>query len=517
MSVRQLPVFALLIAACSLLGMAIVFIITTQGVSTWVDSAHYITAARHLVAGETMELCYGTPYLRFPPLFPATIASTMALGLAPLEGIRLINVVAFGVLILAAGWLYRLSLRSGILAVLGALAVALSWQQVLWAIHALTETVFTMLILLFLLQMWFFLKKQTPARFVLLVLAAALVTLQRYTGITVLAAGGLCLLLFLRQPFMQRLKYGVAFGICAALPLGVWLARNYAISGTILGVHGERQTWGLEYLSYIASPMLDWFVPQRIGRGGTVTGTAAGDLLGILLLIALSLWLYHRSRGTSPLEAAEFQPGWLAVVFFAVYFVVIQVGAPSVEILGAASRLTAPMYPLMILLVLWGLDRFGLWLNGRSQEPVGQVIVVALVAAWLVLPAEKIWREASGLSRSDGWTGFSSSEMRTSPLVNWETPEMIVEPLFSNKVLPLCILNSVHAMPISATDADMAEARLLAAESDVLTLIIFPDNERYDMQYSIEAFADNFTMEPLLTLEGETGIYRLTRSDSQPS
>ncbi|MBZ0302644.1 MAG: hypothetical protein K8J31_23065 [Anaerolineae bacterium] len=147
--IRRLPLFWLLLGVLSLLGTGLILTLTRQGIATWSDSGQYFTAARTLLAGDGLRTCSGGYLTLWPPLFPILIAALQAVGLTNLEAARVINAVAFGLIIFAAGALYRRSLKLPVLALLGAGAVLLSWPQVLWAIHALSETVFTLLLVVF--------------------------------------------------------------------------------------------------------------------------------------------------------------------------------------------------------------------------------------------------------------------------------------------------------------------------------------------------------------------------------
>ena len=500
-------VFWLLIAACSLLGMVIVLLITSQGVATWTDSGHYFGAAWSMVAGDELRNCYGAIFNRWPPLYPALLAAPMKLGFAPLDAARLVNVIAFGLTILGSGWLYYVALRSKALAILGTLAVALSWPQTLWAVHALSETVFTLLLVLFIALLARFSSQPTRRTFVFMVIAAALAALQRYLGVAAFMVGGLGILLFTAAPLVTRIRYAFLFGLCASIPLLFWVLRNQSLTGDPTGT---RLSWSLADMlnnfALFTSPMLDWIIPQRIDTGGTLTGSPLLDaalFIGVCVLV-----IFIGSRQSKSLRVIG-----AGLLFFAIYTIVVQLSASLVNFRNDAGRVAAPLYPLFALIVLCALGSAARFVDTRTSRQVGSVVTALFVAGWLILPAEKIWREVNGLTRSDGWTGFSTLELRTSLLVAWQQPEQIIEPLFSNKATTLCIHGGLAVQPISPTDAELAQQRMLESEFDVLTLIILPDSAQFEMQYSVEEFSDTFDIERLVSQEGETGIYRMTRND----
>jgi hypothetical protein len=462
------------------------------------DSADYLAAARSLLDGRGLELCSGSIYNRWPPLFPVTIAGLSAVGLEPLTAIGYLNALAFGALILVTGALLAQLLHMRVLALAGALAVALSWQQVLWAIHALTETVFTLLIVAFVWVLWLVIQRPTRLRWVLLVVLASAAALQRYLGLAAIPTGFVVLLL------ASRWRAALGFAVSAALLPGLWLLRNLTLADTLFGEHGGRHPWTLDYLEQAANRILNWFWPPRLAQGGTLTGAAAVDLALILGLVALLLILYYRRF---PSERLRDDPGWVVVIALVIFAVMLLWAAAGLPQPWDSQRLTAPLYPLFFVLIFWSLDRGGLWLRAVTRSRWPAWVLTALIYIWLLAPADKIAREFNLLTNSDGWRGFTAQELRASPLVRWEQPALITDPIYANKTAPICILaeRPVQTLPL----ADVSAA--LAALPDNLTLIILPDSRRYVLSYSLDDLASTFEIETLVPGEGDTGVYRLTR------
>jgi hypothetical protein len=382
----------------ALAGAALVLRITAGGgPATWMDSADYLAAARSLLAGRGLELCSGGIYNRWPPLFPVTIAGLTAVGLEPLTAIGYLNAVALGTLILVTGALLAQLLHMRVLALAGALAVALSWQQVLWAIHALTETVFTLLIVAFVWVLWLVIQRPTRLRWVLLVVLASAAALQRYLGLAAIPTGFVVLLL------TSRWRAALGFAVSAALLPGLWLLRNLTLADTLFGEHGGRHPWTLDYLEQAANRILNWFWPPRLAQGGTLTGAAAVDLALILGLVALLLILYYRRF---PSERLRDDPGWVVVIALVIFAVMLLWAAAGLPQPWDSQRLTAPLYPLFFVLIFWSLDRGGLWLRAVTRSRWPAWVLTALIYIWLLAPADKIVREFNLLTNSDGWRGF---------------------------------------------------------------------------------------------------------------
>ncbi|MBZ0302643.1 MAG: hypothetical protein K8J31_23060 [Anaerolineae bacterium] len=291
----------------------------------------------------------------------------------------------------------------------------------------------------------------------------------------------------------------------------LWVVRNLLVSGTATG---SRLPWTLATLSnnldLFFHAWLDWLAPSRIGSKMTLTGSPLVDVLLLIGVVCGLLILYTRSAASQG-SRTRLRLGLLLVLLFAIYTAVVQFSASLVNFSNDAGRVAAPLVPLVILLILLGLESGSLWLDAHLPRRIGSLLLVALAAAWLIFPAQKIFHEFGILTSSDGWLGFSSQAVRTSPLVAWEQPDQMVDPLYTNLDDPICINRGRFIQTISAVDPQLAEQQLLDSDVETLTLIIFAADGRRRMSYSIDSFADQFEIEPLVTLEDETGIYRLTR------
>src|SRR5690242_18826237 len=64
------------------------------------DSAAYISTARNLCAGRGYVQYDGNPFVAWPPLFPTLLAFLELCRVDPLSGGRIVNALAFGLILL---------------------------------------------------------------------------------------------------------------------------------------------------------------------------------------------------------------------------------------------------------------------------------------------------------------------------------------------------------------------------------------------------------------------------------
>jgi hypothetical protein len=106
------------------------------------------------------------------------------------------------------------------MAAVAAMTHLLSW----FAPWAASELLFVAL------SVWFLHALESGASLRLLIPLAALASLTRYVGVTILATGILIL------AWRREWKRAICFGILASLPLAIWIGRNWIYTGTLIGL-----------------------------------------------------------------------------------------------------------------------------------------------------------------------------------------------------------------------------------------------------------------------------------------
>ncbi len=199
------------------------------------DSVEYQQLAQNLVAHQHFSLAATPPYtpdLSRTPVFPMLVAGIYALAGRSLPTAILVNICAAS---LTCGLAYMLG-RQMIGKVAGAfagLALALEVNSVVYANQLLTETLFTLILVLGVFYLWKYLLLG-PVRFA--AVAGALLgtaALTRPIGALIfLFLAPVFLLFALRRTGMVAAMrdYGI-FALCAVFLVALWMGRNYAVAG----------------------------------------------------------------------------------------------------------------------------------------------------------------------------------------------------------------------------------------------------------------------------------------------
>lgn len=401
-------------------GFAIVWLATARyGAGISPDSVSYVSAARNLLHGEGLVRFDGRQFAHWPPLFPLLLALLGLAGIDPLVGGRLLNAAAFGACVPLAALILRRGLGSRPLVALGTVAVLTGPPLLYTATKIWTEPVFTLLLMLlvFFLDRW--LTAGARRDFGLAAVVLALLPLQRYLGAVLVPFAGLAVLLWRPVPVGRRIGPALLLGGAALLPLGLWLGRNRLVAGTLAGERIAPATGPAESIRQIFTGLAGPFLP-------VVT------LFVVLLAAVLVLPLV---RPSAPAALRR-----LAAVLVTGYLAGLVVAALTTAIDGLDARMTAPLYPLVLLLLLSGLED----VFRRLRWASGRWLVTGLVAVWLVgqtsrsLRLVRDWREF-------GAGGYSIAAWQESPTVVWLRQNPVEPPVYSNAPDAAYILAGVPA------------------------------------------------------------------------
>ena len=262
----QVRVLDIAILLTAFLGAAHILIRTSSYGPEWDhDSFDYISTAENLIAGNGFEDFVERPYAGGGPVYPLLLAFFGPLGIDPVDTGRFINIIGFGLIILATGYLLKRCTKIRILAWIGSVAVTTSYSLSLVSTHLMTDTLYMLIMLLALIQMWEFLKSEdSPRSLALSTGFTALAIATRYVGVAILFAGIILILMKRSTKINHRLKYMALYGSISLIPLGIWTIRDSLSSG-IFGQFDSYQPQSslMDYLKHFSNLFVSLTLPLR--------------------------------------------------------------------------------------------------------------------------------------------------------------------------------------------------------------------------------------------------------------
>src|SRR6185436_3908725 len=205
------------LAVLGLVGFGLVVLSTRWGAGLDPDSTVYVRAARSLVAGRGVALIAdrerAKPVTRFPPLYPALLATGSWLGgQDPWDCARWVGAFFFSASIILVGVAVATGAGPPWAATLAATLMVLSPDMLRIHSMALSEAAFLFFSILTLYVLASYLDRPTAARLVTSAVAASLASSTRYAGVALIVTGVLALFLLVRGPLIRRARNAFVFG-----------------------------------------------------------------------------------------------------------------------------------------------------------------------------------------------------------------------------------------------------------------------------------------------------------------
>ncbi len=368
-----------IVVAAAALGASLVLLrVANYGPAMWWDAVGYITAARNLLSDGLNGL--GGPAQ--PPLYPAILAGGGLFGFDPYAVAGPINALIFGLTILVAGWWLRRHLHSRFLWVWGCISIALAFPLVQMASETLNESAFILFVTLSLTQIDAHLDGRGRASLILAAAFSALACLTRYIGPSLILAA-VPMLLAARVAPREKMKHVAIYTLIAAVPLGLWLLRNFLVAGSTTG----RRDLGFYSLPFIFEEAL-----QILVNDWWLLGLTVPVLLAIVIAAAHAI-LRHtdRKRDPSPVPSDVAWGPFRVFVGFALAYLTMLVYAMMSGSTwdGLGWRFLTPVYiPLLVaaLLLIDGALRYarrkapqGIFPRPRAVQAIGWVGALAVL------------------------------------------------------------------------------------------------------------------------------------------
>lgn len=327
------------------------------------DTITYINFAETLAAGDG----FGGELIQWPPLLSVALAFFRLFGIESVDTGRFLNIISIGLIVLVAGHWLRQHVRYSFVMIGVTVTIIVSYPLARISSYVLTETLFILITLLALIQMESFLSgRRAKSMFLFAIFLSALAPLLRWIGVTVIFTGVMLILTKLKISVRVRLKCAAIYGAASLLPVGLWLTRNWIVSGTLTGTRQDAAGQTLwNSLTQVGDLVYLWtFVQKEPGLLAVCLWTAGA----LIMVQAITFLIARRNRVTgfrdtwkermSSSEDSKVRPAFPFAAFTMVYFVGLMVAMPYQLEHEIINRYLAPVYvPSVVMTAVW-LDRF---------------------------------------------------------------------------------------------------------------------------------------------------------------
>ncbi len=390
------------------------------------------------------------PITSFPPLYSFALAVTEWVGLGVHAGVRLLGGAGFGLTILLVGFVVLYATRSGLTALLSAVATLISPALLDLFSWALSESLFIPLSLACVGTMLVVLQGADHRKIWIPGVMSGLALLTRYAAFALVAALGASVLLDRSTSQRRRLRALALYSILSLSPIAAFLARNLLLTGNLANRPSPR--WNppdQELVRNAGRIIAGWFIP------GFEAGIADWQALLVPLLLAIALgaamrfvWLRSTTQHPMPKNRAPIWLVFVAGAYAACHLLLLLASMTLIDVniqsgfSVVGERLLLPIY--VCLLLILAVVFHAAW---RSGTPIRRIAVLGLAMAFMG------FQIASGLRmfqelRSEG-RGYNSLEWRTSPTLEYVRglPDV---PIFTNDLGAVYLLTGRYATFVPA-------------------------------------------------------------------
>ena len=486
------------------------------------DAVNYVVAARNLQAGDGFGTMFG-PLVYWPPLYPAALAGGGPFGLDPYAIAGPLNAVVFGLTVLIAGSWLRRRLHSQFLWVWGCLSIALAPPLASMASAAMSEPAFILFVTLALTQLDAHLDGGGRAALIRAAAFSALACLTRYMGVSLLLAV-VPILLAAQMAAPEKMKRIALYTLIAAVPLGLWMLRNFLLLGAATGARGK-----------------DFYSLPFIVEEALHVAFSVWWLVGLTapVLLALLMAAYHafsRRAGWKRNAPAASDIAWGSLrVFGGFTLAYLTLLAAAMMWGGTWSglqwRFLAPVYVPLLCVALLLMD--GVLRHVRKQAPQ------RVAQRWRLIPAISgksplvaalmfaLYLQTAGLVVLHGrdigaWNagvrqGFATPRWRDSESVRYVREAGLTGAVLSNAlpITSLYVAGPARHYQLPCEPDRLRSALLNALGSGEVHVLYFSDWHEECSQLQDDALRSALSQEPALELvaklaDGE--LYRLRTS-----
>ncbi len=343
-----------------------------SGIGVSPDSVTYLSAARHMVEGKGFISFENLPVNDFPIAYPffLTILSFFT-RLDPLQFAPVLNGILFGSLLYVSGGIMNgFRFYSGWYKRI--LLCCILFSPALQEVYSLlwSETLFLLLILLFIISISNYLRQLTVRWLLISALVCAFACLTRYAGVFLVLTGAGLVMFNPELPMRRRMIHCLIFGSLSSSLFLVNIIRNYMLTGLAMGMRPKNDTGILKIMEYFGGVPSDWLLIDR-------RPALAVLLTGLVLLVFSLAFLVTRRHKKSGygFEYVIAVTGWMYCVF-------MLFTSTLTRYEQFTSRLLSPMF----MPLLWSLSW---WVPGYISKTTYRLkwvssISFLLIAAWFL-------------------------------------------------------------------------------------------------------------------------------------
>lgn len=386
----------------------VIYLISLHGAGTSPDSVYYISVARHIADGIGIIGYDGYYLVLQPPLYPMLLASIKIIAFTdPLLSSGYVNAILFGLIIYISGLFFLKHVNSYILVLLGTITVLTSFVLIQISLMALSEPLFILLILLYLYNFELYQANGKLISLIILSAAASLACLTRYIGVILILTGVICIFIQQKKSYKEKLRHILIFLLITCIPIGMWVIRNFYLTGTFTGQRADSSYTLSENLKFLFNTAVHWYLPIHF-NGIQILFTA---IIAVITMGIIEIKLRKRTW----FILKEIYPG---LIFILLYSVIIVISSTTTAYDYIANRLLSPIFIPLFVLSFLICDKILKWLSAYINRKLLTFFLAAGIITWMIYPVGKAVYIVNDYIKFSG-IGFNSEYWKNKDIIKY--------------------------------------------------------------------------------------------------
>jgi hypothetical protein len=392
----------------------------TNGIELTHDSGYYVQAAKSFANYNLFLDIHGNRLTLYPPGYALWLSFYKYTGLDILTFAMWSNAIFFLCLLIVSIFILKKSIINPIVRLIAYSSVGLSAVMIQNGVFLWSDLLFIVFSVAYLSALTTYLENQTGISFFLLVLFSIAGFYIRYIGITFIFSTVIAITLSSNFSIAEKIKNIISYSIYTGFLIGVWLIRNYIVSGSLSIEYSKGSKSFLKNIMDALELISTYFIPNSLASPIKLTFI-------IILIIAL---VFYSLKLRKQLPAA-FNALTSFIFSYLGFFILINT---IKDICDFDDRYLSPVFiPLMIATFIV--------IDKAIENFKYKKYLISVLCLWLIYPAYRTYK--NGLQWYNG-VGYNSADWKNNEVLN-EVNQLPQNLIISNNPIPIILINNTTA------------------------------------------------------------------------
>lgn len=482
----------------SIFGFFLIYCTTNNyGLGLTSDSAGYIGVARNLISGNGFINFNGEYFVYQPPLYSIVLAlASKVITADPLTISRLINAIFNSISIYLVYYILRFQfIKKDIFTVIGTLIALFSIVHYKISVMVLSEPLFILISLAIIILSFKLFNNYNYRTLICLSIFISLLTLTKYIGVIYIFWGILIIRRFCINNLRSLFFHIATFSSISALPISIWLVRNYLLTETFTGPRASHGFDVFPKLLELFSTLTSWLIHPKIFQSSEYL------FVGFLMSIIIALLIAMRINEIK--ISYEFKYLSLLIFFYSSFLLYSSTKLDLV----VGNRLLSPIYIPVVLLLLNLSDTAISNLLDKCSLKLKNIIFLSVTILWLVYPTREIYRFAHKITEQG--IGYAGEIWQNNDVVKFINDNKTVfedSALYTNEPYASYMLTGLSA--VSSPHKSNKIEDFFKSKTDKKNYLIWYNSIDQNVYHSVDSINTIIDIEPIFD-SNDGNIYKI--------